>query len=166
VVGHDDEAVKKETMGVTIAEECGDEAVGDFGSLKETAAVVGNRGDGVGLRVLPHGRRISQGLKPRMGSVRLLSGLKPGPISETRAKTSATTKASTTTRARARAKARTRARARARARAKARTRAKAKARARTRTRARARESEWKKKRERKRKGKRRWRVRKFTVAGF
>jgi hypothetical protein len=53
--------------------------------LEESTAVVGDCGDRVGLRVLPHGERISQGLKPRCLDVRLLSGLKPGPISEARA---------------------------------------------------------------------------------
>jgi hypothetical protein len=41
---------------------------------RSAAALPGDRSDGVGLQVLPHGRRIFQGLKP-------------GPISEAKAAT-------------------------------------------------------------------------------
>ena len=64
VVGHDDEGIEKETSGIAVAEERRDEEAGDKGALEDAAAVVGDRGDGVGLEVLPHGRRVSQGLKP------------------------------------------------------------------------------------------------------
>lgn len=54
VVRHYDEGVELEFAGVAVAEESSDEEFGGFGALEETAALVGDSGEGVGLRFQAH----------------------------------------------------------------------------------------------------------------
>ena len=57
VVRHRDEGVQLEFSGVAIAEECGDEELGDGVALKDAAALVRDGGEHVGLGFEAHGGR-------------------------------------------------------------------------------------------------------------
>jgi hypothetical protein len=61
VVRHDHKSMKLKSVAVAITEKNRDEALRHFGSLEESTAVVGDRGDGVGLRVLPHAKGYPRG---------------------------------------------------------------------------------------------------------
>jgi hypothetical protein len=61
VVGHDDEGVELEFSGIAITEERGDEEFSDSISLEDTATLVGDGGEDVGLGLEAHYGRACPG---------------------------------------------------------------------------------------------------------